>query len=426
MYTVLYGTGSLTPLAQDQLGDNKTSSEILYATTEGNEIFNSQAVISLAELSKVDFSLVDKLIICSMYVEQICESLIKIDFPLSKIFYFHITEQKIKKVQLNKDNGLAPNSILYAFYDLSIYPPSYDIYRFVLMAEAERKARKMQSISFIVVPKLSSAKKKVNNHTAYDVADYFWRKDNIVIPIMRSMKSCISVNDLAYREEVDFFLSNVDQNNVFPCSYNIEAPPVNFVHKDTKRFSKEQLGYFEAPAQALNIVDNFINEVVCGKQVVTITLREYGEPAARNTQLSEWGKFIETLDRNKFFPVIIRDTYLCTNPIPSELGNVLDFPAASMNISVRIALYTKAYLNFCVPNGPTTLLFHIKNCRTILIRKNDDSIPSISKRVVEMDGYPENEQPDFADFGYQLVHWGEDNFENIRLAFDKFESQRAI
>ena len=418
--TVLYGINSLTEIVKKSI-----SGEVLYATTTGEGFYGGIKLLDVIDVGTLSKSKNISIIICSMYVAEITESLLSEEVTIGAISYYNSYLGTVFPVSTHQSENFLKNELLYAFYDMSTSLASFDIYRFALVAEAERRIKGLKQIHFIIVPKRSIRPGSINVYVMHDEEDIKWRIDHILIPILNCIPSTIGVSNLAYREEVNNFLS-VDSRQIYPSGYSLKNVNKMVTFSETIKYisSPNDFSFFETSSQSIEMVANYIKEFVGNKKIITITLREYGYPDKRNNNLIEWEKFINSLDTTIYYPIIIRDTYKSTTKLPLSLRKISDFPLASIDIGIRVALYKVAYLNFCVPNGPTVLLFHIKGCHTLLIRHNDDSVHSVSKHTVELDGFPEDEQPIFAEEGKQYVYWGEETYDNITDAFEQYEKNR--
>ena len=99
---------------------------------------------------------------------------------------------------------------------------------------------------------------------------------------------------------------------------------------------------WKVPQWAFDEVDQFL----CGKRPVIITLREHNVQPERNSQIDEWLKFAWSIWKD--YPVLfVRDTAKAHAKFPFST-----YPRASTNVYVRAALYQRAFCNLMVGNGP--------------------------------------------------------------------------
>ena len=70
---------------------------------------------------------------------------------------------------------------LYAVYDLSISPISFDFSAFLIVAERERRARKLDTLFVIIVPK--GIFDDHHDNKQYDRIHASWRIQNILVPL---------------------------------------------------------------------------------------------------------------------------------------------------------------------------------------------------------------------------------------------------
>lgn len=93
-----------------------------------------------------------------------------------------------------------------------------------------------------------------------------------------------------------------------------------------------------------------VEEMLQGREPVTITLREAEHWKHRNSSNDEWLKFAHECLKDEFV-IILRDSAVADEP----LLYFNTFPEAAKDLDTRIALYQRAKCNLFVANGPATL-----------------------------------------------------------------------
>lgn len=157
---------------------------------------------------------------------------------------------------------------------------------------------------------------------------------------------------------------------------------------------------------------------------VTITLREAEHWGERNSNVEEWIRFARWLQARGEQVLFIRDTAKAKDPMPPGFTT---YPAASLNLYVRMATYECAKVNFFVSNGPGILALH-------------GSRPWIQFSPVydEGDGYRPN-TPSFwrehmgiepgTQYPWcapnQRIVWAHDTFDNMVSAWSEYVEPRA-
>ena len=127
----------------------------------------------------------------------------------------------------------------------------------------------------------------------------------------------------------------------------------------------------QVPAEAMTRMADALN----GRKPVTITLRESGAFAHRNSDLGEWDKFATWLSRQGEDVVIVRDTAKATE----LFGNFDICPEASVDLHMRAALYKQAKCNCFVTNGPWGLAYFTE-VPWLMLASIDDSQPEAFNR----------------------------------------------
>lgn len=411
---VYYGINNITPL----ICKNNTKN-FMFVTTMGGEHFKQYTSISLREFSDFNFSEIHKLIICSMFVEEIFNSLCQINFPIEKIFFYNCTTCTIESIEsVNPDDN--EQEFLLAVYDLNTNLASYDVINFLVLAEHKRISLKKMFIKFIIVPSRSNKKHYIAN-LHHKNNDLDWRISHIITPLAKAIPSIKSIYNLAYREEFNYLPQCTD---IFPEGYTIDKPNHQFSYSNSKLKSLGVFKVFTPAIVAIEIVKNYFSSIPINSRVVTITLREYEKQPERNSNISSTLKFCNYLELNGFYPIIIRDTYTCTKSINVEIEKFCRFPTASIDLDIRLALYQASFLNISVNTGPCYLFYFTKGVNSIEYRWVDETVFSISKKTMEQAGYIQNKQPLFA-CSKNTVFWGRDSFENLIKGFLNFGESNA-
>ena len=417
MKSVLYGINPATEICYAQFDDPST---LLYATTTGDKDYRGQKVHSLGELAALDRKDIERVIICSMQVSQIATDLLEHGFNIQQIFYFDLLKEKVFPCAVSKNKAITKGDVLYAFYDLACNVPTYDVLVFAMLAEVERKILGKKYIHFCIVPNISFDENYINIQNLFAEEDTQWRVDHILKPLFKCIPSTRGVSHFAAREEAQYI---VDDKEVtcFPTGYTPDSSGAHFSYLDLKKAVNKghAVSALQAPAQARQLVDDFLEEKANGRKIVLCTIREYGALEFRNTKLDEWSKFLHELDPDEYFPVIIRDTYKCTTSSPPEISGFEEFPTASIDPCVRVALIEKAYINLSSSTGPGLVPFLIPGAAFINFMPVRENCPISTVEVFEGMGMPVGEPPFFRDNDYQWIGWCEETYENLKVNFNK-------
>ena len=98
----------------------------------------------------------------------------------------------------------ATHRLLYAFYDLSVSPVSFDIIAFLAEADRVRREQGLDGIHVVVVPVASDGKRLED---LYSKTHETWRLDQIVAPACGLMPSVQGVTICASRDQAAPFLA---------------------------------------------------------------------------------------------------------------------------------------------------------------------------------------------------------------------------
>ncbi|MBQ4810466.1 hypothetical protein A7985_08465 [Pseudoalteromonas luteoviolacea] len=414
MKTILYGMNHITELLI------KEYDSTVIVTTDGQQTHPDCSIISLKELENQDFACFDTLVICSVFVDEITESLLSIQFPLEKIHFYRPSSMTIEPVKQHMIPQVDESKVLYAFYDLAKNNAAFDADKFTVFAEMERQKRQMETIHFVIIPKFSKQERQVHIESIYSQEAIQWRLDQIVSPLFKCLPTTSSVSQLTFREEAEAFYTRLSDKQIFPAENDNVIMFTDINQHIEQGYS---CNVMKAPTQAHQLVENFIESYSQGRKLIVVTLREYDSQTDRNNNMAHWDKFLRQLDQALYCPVIIRDTYNLLTPSP--LPDYLHLDIAASNLHIRAALYERAYLNLSVSCGPAGLFYYLQSCYAIQILPIDENIPTISPQTYRRCGYDVYQQPLIATPGKQYIKWGDDTFENICAAFNEFEAARC-
>ncbi len=163
-----------------------------------------------------------------------------------------------------------------------------------------------------------------------------------------------------------------------------------------------------------------VNEFLRGEKPVIITLRESSIQRERNSQIAEWMRFAESIEKD--FPILfIRDTSMANYP----LSRWRTWPRASTCIEIRAALYQHAYCNLMVGNGPQ-IWATFSPAPYLLFKQLIPALPDwqqgtelgwkVQEHMEVGDNWP------WAGKG-QRITWKDDTFSNISAEFKRFREK---
>lgn len=305
--------------------------------------------------------------------------------------------------------------VLFAYYDLDVYPISYDICWFLVWADLERKRRKRDRLHCIFVPISNEEQRRFPE--GYDVVidrnSRAWRFRNICVAAT-SLLSNVSVTVCEGRQHADVLKLISPQS--LPSGF---PPPLPLIYQRTIAGLVQEGSQWKglsAPLQGKRYVDQWLRCFVGEKRPIVITLRQYGVDPERNSTVEEWVAFAKSLDHEIFQPVIIPDTDSAMLPL-SGLDGLTIFREAAWNLGLRMALYESAYLNMFVNSGPGSLCILNRNCRYLFFKVMVPSLFLASEENLKRMGFTSGTTPPFAT-PFQKWVWETDNREILRREFD--------
>jgi len=165
-----------------------------------------------------------------------------------------------------------------------------------------------------------------------------------------------------------------------------------------------------------------VSGLLAGVKPVVITLREAEHWPHRNSNVEAWLQFADWLKAQGELVIFVRDTAKAMLPLSHPT-----YPAASIDIDIRTALYAAAKAHLGVSNGPATIPWFL-------------DIPSLLFLDVKPDDYPY--QPNTARFlreqmglevggqfpwlrPDQRFVWAPDNFHDIFVAWRQWIAPRV-
>jgi tetratricopeptide (TPR) repeat protein len=303
---------------------------------------------------------------------------------------------------------------LTAVFDLNVVPPTYDVIPFLIAAEIHRLQLGCDSMRFVVVPAESSE----NTLGISSVENIAWRIRQIIIPATSLMPSCKSLTVFDSRKHAESELQKF-KIEVYPENYTVAAPTAGFsvAEIEAMTYYDIEIPTIQASEQALVYIKNWIKEFSKGRKPISVTLREADNAVAKNSNISAWAKFLNSLDQTKFFPFIIRDTDRVFEKKNKLMENFEYFSLGAVNIELRAAIYEVCYLNLIGSSGPTQLCMFDRTVRYLVF---NIGVPGWS------DTKPEAYRNNYGiELGHQLrisnpyqrIVWGNDRAKTISEYF---------
>lgn len=421
---IVYGTGAS---ARFFIKHYRSKYNIVAVADDSNQekSFESIEIVNSTVAKSIPH---DAIIVASWAIEAICSRLSSFGFELDKVYWFQHHKNKIVSQDhyeaSSKFSCPEKSEILYAFYDLNVSYATFDILAFICQADISRERLGCKSVHFVIV----SAEQNDFNE-AYkgivNIEEHAWRKRQMLIQSAALLPTCSGYTMTSCREEARELAAST--SNIFPSDYDVDHPEqqweFNFLF-DLTRMGIET-SRLRATSQSINYVNQYLQKNnPQSKKVITITLREYDVKCKRNSNIKEWIKFVEYLDFDEYFPVIVPDT---EKYFDTELwqGIAHVFSDVCFNVELRMALYELSYLNMGVNNGPLHLCAMSPECRYLMFKLIVNDYPHASeesfiKRGFSIGGSFPGAKPN------QKFVWEDDSFEVLKFHFEKFKKSEGL
>jgi hypothetical protein len=418
MKTVLYGINSGTKFIVDNLIDQ---SECMFATTSGEGSFHEQPILDIKQLAKLDFDDIDKVIICSIYVNEISESLIAIGLPLTKLAFFEFSSNKIVLCADRLIPTIDADDVLYCFYDLNKNNACFDILLFCAHAEVHRQKSGKKHIHFVVVPSYGSHNSSLNFVREYDQDDLQWRIDHIVYPSLKRVDATIGVSMLGHRDEVKGYSQFA--GSTFPQHYLQDMTGYNLSYHELYADMQcgHRLTFVSASQPARDFAKQYLSHCCENRKLVLINLRQYENQPSRNSDLEQWVRFAEQLDANEYFVLFIPDTYTLASQMPEALKNHHVYLPAALDLDIRLAFYELAWINLSVSSGTSFVYNFMEGVPYIVFLKTSDNDAVGNTEALLRTGRKKDQDFILRNNPFQKEIWHNDTSDIILEAFQTLD-----
>ncbi len=310
--------------------------------------------------------------------------------------------------------------VLYAFYDLTVEPITYDFLWFLCGADLTRRAKGLEQVHVVIVPGPQEGVREEDSayETVVDRESRKWRIANVLMALTALLPACSGVTLAGSRAEAAA-TRNLAGSHYYPNGYE-SCMPVGHHPNDClipARKGIRPIGVLRAQRQGLQYIEQFVANYSQGRRLITITIRDYAYGQDRNSNLSAWSNFAKELDVTTWWPVFVLDTERTLDPLPEPLCGFDVMREASWNVGLRMALYERAWLNMGVNNGPMGLCWLNEQTRYLTFKMVTTSVPQATVEFNRSRGFEPNESLPFAT-PFQKWVWEDDTVEVIRREFE--------
>lgn len=313
------------------------------------------------------------------------------------------------------------DNTLYAFYDLKVQPVTFDFLWFLAGADLTRRVHGFEKVHVVIVPGPNEGVREEDPlyEAVVDLSARKWRIVNILVSSIALLPTCSGLTLAASRKEAAALWAMTGKAH-YPFGYE-PFMPVGHHPEDClipACAGMRPIGVLRATLQGLRYVDRFIENFSAGRRLITITIRDYAYGSDRNSNLTAWGAFARKLDQAIWWPVFVLDTEQTLDPIPESIAGFCVLPEVSWNVSLRMALYQRAWLNLGVNNGPMGLCWLNDQSRYLTFKL---VTPTVSQTTVNFNRSMGFEPGDSLPFATDLQKWvwEDDALNVIQREFDQ-------
>ena len=217
-----------------------------------------------------------------------------------------------------------------------------------------------------------------------------------------------------------------DAYSTFPRGYSAQKPTFDYLNHE--RVVGQLRGDPSVKFESQDFAKKIVMQKLRGNNIfrfATLTTREIERDDVGKTRQPKreiWEGVFEALREKGITPIVVRDT-ACAFGGKSLFDGVLEFPEASLNPQVRLALYEQSEINFTKNNGPGFLQLFAHN-RAIYFNAIAEGVSALSSKWFE-NGYgmsvKENAQYPMTTNNV-IFRWGDESFELALTGFEELSS----
>jgi len=307
-------------------------------------------------------------------------------------------------------------NILFAFYDLSVAPPTFDFIQFLLLSEGHRILWGCSNIHVIVVPGYHQGfRKKIPER---EIGESRLRVYNIIQGSCQLLESISGFTYCSSREE-SYLYFNQKNIKVYPKEYSPEKPIARYLWNPIRELLNEGVKWpsLKAPKFAIESAKKICENFASGKKIVTVNLRNSSIQTSRNSNHSEWLKVCRFLNSKDYKIILIDDTDSFNHKPFASPDYAYIGSEFTWNVPLRTALYENCLLNLFVNNGPAALSMHNSNTKCLVFKIIDEQASSTKSEFFQRHNL-EIGQPAFFAGPFNRWIWKNDDASIIIQEFE--------
>ena len=315
---------------------------------------------------------------------------------------------------------------LYAIYDLSKAPVTFDVMNFFAFAHiwSQRAGFSGYHVIFVM-----GEGREFRNLTPKDLTlpydEKIWRLWHVLMPHAGIARNCLGVSIMKERRELAQLMRAIHPMQIIPPDYTLEKPNQLIMLSQVFQLgpTAAEMEVFAPTASALERVGGWLSRRAPGGRPVTITLRTSRAEPDRNSRLDEWLAAARVMRERGFDPIIVPDTDVVTGGYDMSIfGDLPVFSIGAVDLDLRLAMFRLATLNMADNGGPAFLSYFMGGS-TMLCFLPVDKLPAVVGlgrvgRMAELLGVTEGESFPHATPLRRFV-WRPDRLDTIVEEFDK-------
>ena len=342
----------------------------------------------------------------------------------ARTLFLELTYKKNRLI--NEQNYSDYQNNIYAFLDLNNFRSTFDVVGFLLYCKIKSVNKKLTLFIIENIPQkviINPAKEKdfLDNISSSNL-----RTDNIIkisLDLVENFNpKIVFISD---RNELNEFLS-LKPDQKIPATASLDKRikwEDYYIYINEYYLKNNDRPTLKTPKHYNELIKLFIKKNKIKKKIVTITIRDCSYSPLRNSNIENWKKVYEYLEKNNYYPIILDDVEnFSVQNKKNSLDGYNQYYYANIDLRVRLALYEEAFMNLSVSNGPSVLLIYSKYCKFLIFKMftNDENSTSSSlKNVEKIMGLKQNQQYTFFNKHQRLVWNIDDNPELVINNFNK-------
>jgi hypothetical protein len=316
---------------------------------------------------------------------------------------------------------------MFAVYDLSVAPVTFDVMNFLVFANmwSMRSGLPGYHVIFVAGPGGRFRMATPKDH-ALDTDEKVWRLRHVMAPHANIAKRCFGVSTYHRREDFAQMMRAIHPSQFFIPNYSLEKPKSAFMLPDLFRQNPtaDELDTFEAQPAALRKVDAWLERNAPRRRPVTLTVRSSTIEDSRNSDMQAWMEAARRIRQRGFDPIVLPDTDLVTRG--EDTGAFEDVPTygiGAVDLELRVALYRRALVNMADNGGPAFINYFMGDSSAVCflpVEKLPEVVLMTGRgvdRMAELLGVAPGGDFPGATPRRRFV-WQADTVENIMTAFD--------